>query len=92
MQPGKLITMANQIASFFRSYPEQEAVAGVHRHIEAFWTPAMVRTLRDHLTRDTEGVDSLVAEAMRHDPPSGSPVDRVLSPVPEGGMIASDAG
>ena len=92
MQPGKLISMANQIASFFRSYPDEEAVAGVHRHLEAFWTPVMVRTLQQHLTHDTDGVDSLVVQAMRRDPDVDSPVDKVLSPVREGGAMASDAG
>ncbi len=92
MQPVKLISMANQIAGFFRSYPDEEAVAGVHRHLEAFWTPVMVRTLRQHLTHDTDGVDSLVVQAMRRDPDVDSPVDKVLSPVREGGAMASDAG
>ena len=92
MQAGKLIAMANQIATFFRSYPDEEAVAGVHRHLEAFWTPGMVRTLRQHLMHDTDGVDSLVMAAMRHNPEVTSPVDKVLSPVRESGAMASDAG
>ncbi len=44
-QEDKLLRMANQIASFFRSYPDDEAVAGIHKHIEAFWTPKMVHKL-----------------------------------------------
>lgn len=92
MRPEKLVSMANQIASFFRSYPDEEAVAGIHRHLQAFWTPVMVRTLRDHLTVDTAGVDVLVAQAMRHDPDVGSPVDKVLSPARAAGPMASDAG
>ncbi len=92
MRAEKLIVMANQIAGFFRSYPDDEAVAGVHRHLESFWTPGMVRTLRQHLTHDTSGVDVLVAQAMRHNPDVTSPVDKVLSPIREGGQIASDAG
>ena len=92
MQPRKLIAMANQIATFFRSYTDEEAVAGIHRHLEAFWTPGMVRTLRQHLTHDTDGVDGLVLAAMRRDPAVTSPVDKVLSPVREGGAMASDAG
>ncbi len=91
MRPEKLVSMANQIASFFRSYPDEEAVAGIHRHLEAFWTPVMVTTLRRHLTHDTDGVDALVARAMRQDPDVDSPVEKVLSPVREGEM-ASDAG
>ncbi len=92
MQAGKLISMANQIATFFQAYPEEEAVAGVHRHLEAFWTPAMMRTLREHLTHETDGVDRLVTQAMRRDPDVDSPVEKVLSPVREAGPMASDAG
>ena len=92
MQAGKLISMANQIAAFFRSYPDDEAIAGIHRHLHAFWTPAMMSTLQDHLTHDTDGVDKLVAAAMRRDPAVESPVDRALSPVREADAMASDAG
>ena len=52
----------------------------------------MMRTLRQHLAHDTAGVDGLVAQAMRRDPAVDSPVDKVLSPVREGGPMASDAG
>ena len=44
----KLVRMANQIALFFRSYPENEAVAGIHNHIVAFWTPKMRRDIEDY--------------------------------------------
>ncbi len=92
MRAEKLIVMANQIAAFFRSYPEEEAVAGVHRHLQSFWAPGMVRTLRQMLAHDTARADRLVAQAMRRDPDVTSPVDKVLSPVREGGEMASDAG
>ncbi len=46
METGaKLDLMANQIAAFFRSYPDEEAVAGIHDHIRSFWSPAMRRDL-----------------------------------------------
>ena len=36
MEAGaKLDHMANQIAAFFRSYPDEEAVAGIHEHIRS---------------------------------------------------------
>ena len=44
----KLTMMANQIAQFFRSYPHDEAVAGVASHLEAFWPPRMIGVLRAH--------------------------------------------
>ncbi len=92
MRPEKLLSMANQIAGFFRSYPEPEAVTGVHRHLEAFWTPVMVSTLRQHLMRESAGADHLVMQAMRQDPAEESPAEKVLSPVREAGQMASDAG
>jgi formate dehydrogenase subunit delta len=44
----KLAHMANQIAHFFRPYPEQEARDGVRTHILAFWTPKMRAELLAH--------------------------------------------
>ena len=41
----KLVRMANQIACFFQSYPDDEAMAGIQKHIVAFWTPKMRRAL-----------------------------------------------
>ncbi len=40
---AKLDHMANQIAAFFRSYPEEEAVAGIHDHIRSFWSPGFAK-------------------------------------------------
>lgn len=44
----KLAHMANQIANFFRPYPEQAARDGVRTHIIAFWTPKMRAELLAH--------------------------------------------
>ncbi len=92
MQPGKLAAMANQIAQFFHSYPDDEAEAGVRRHLEAFWTPKMVATFRHHLAEDPTDVDPLVARAMRHDPDAVSPTERALAPEAATGAMATDAG
>lgn len=40
-----VVRMANQIASFFAPYPDDEAVAGVLDHIEKFWPPAQRKAL-----------------------------------------------
>ena len=61
----KLVRMANQIATFFRSYPDEEAVTGIHKHVVAFWTPKMVKSLEDCLSAMGERVDPLVVRAMR---------------------------
>ena len=92
MRPGKLLAMANQIAAFFRSYPDAEAVAGVRQHLTAFWTPVMVRTLRESLDEDAAGADRLVVAAMHWDPAAENPAAKVISPVRQAGEMASDGG
>jgi formate dehydrogenase subunit delta len=61
-QVDKLGMMANQIALFFKSYPHDEAVAGVATHIRAFWTPKMCGVLRDK-RYEIFGLDPIVIEA-----------------------------
>ena len=92
MRPEKLLSMATQIAGFFRSYPEEEAVSGIHKHVKAFWTPAMIATLRQHLLDDGAGADALVREAICRKPHTRSPVHNVGAPAREAGSMASDAG
>jgi formate dehydrogenase subunit delta len=64
-QADKLVRMANQIATFFRSYPEEEAVAGIQKHIKAFWTPKMIAHLEATLPEHGDRVDSSVRPATR---------------------------
>jgi len=46
MDANKLVTMANQIASFFATEPDRQlAVAGTAGHIQKFWEPRMRREL-----------------------------------------------
>ena len=59
----KLVYMANQIASFFRSMPGDEAVAGVAKHINDFWDPRMRRRLREILDAGGEGLSPLAISA-----------------------------
>jgi formate dehydrogenase subunit delta len=92
-QEDKLLRMANQIAAFFRSYPEEEAVAGVHKHIVAFWTPRMIDRLRDALPGFGERADALVRRAIDGSAPAGeSPVRPATSDPHKLGEGASDAG
>ena len=39
--PEKLIRMAQEIANFFKMYPEARAIDGIATHINKFWTPNM---------------------------------------------------
>ncbi len=92
MKPEKLVAMANQIATFFRSYPDEEAAAGITRHVVSFWTPDMRATLERYIEQDGPGVDALVAAAFQQRQTAESPVKRVTSPVQEAGQMATDAG
>ena len=91
MRVEKLISMANQIAGFFRAYPREEAVASIRKHVVSFWTPAMVAMLEERAASDPAGMDPRAAAAMRrHDVPA-SVIDRSVEPA-IAGMAASDAG
>jgi len=69
MKIDNLITMANQIGSFFEAMPDrEEAVADIAGHIKRFWEPRMRRALLGHVD-DAAGSDLLdiVREALgRH--------------------------
>jgi len=89
----KLARMANQIAAFFRSYPEEEAVAGVRKHIVAFWTPKMHRSLQAYVPGAGDRIDPLVALAMQ---PEQTDADSPVRPATRDPQLvgdgASDAG
>ena len=59
----KLMRMANQIATFFRSKPHDEGVAGVADHINKFWEPRMRRHLFERIDAGGDGLSPLVLEA-----------------------------
>jgi formate dehydrogenase subunit delta len=50
----RLVQMANQVASFFASYPEAEAIDSTANHLKSFWDPRMRREIEAHL-RDKAG-------------------------------------
>ncbi len=90
MQVEKLAHMANQIANFFRSYPEEEACAGIRDHIQAFWTPRMRQTLL--ADGPSRGLDPLVVRALATWPRAESPVQKETASAGTAGQLASDAG
>ncbi len=68
MNAQHLIQMANQIGSFFESYPDRvEACGEIANHIQKFWAPRMRIVLLDHLTGEAggEGLSAIVLEALR---------------------------
>ncbi len=63
MSPDKLVRMANQISSFFRSQPGTDQAARLASHLRDYWDPSMRAELKAHLARGGEGVDPLVRDA-----------------------------
>lgn len=90
---AKLDQMANQIAAFFRSYPEDAATAGVHDHIRSFWSPAMRRDLLARADAGWAKLDPLVTAALHALKTGKSPAQReAAGPAEVGEIGASDAG
>lgn len=76
MSPDKLIYQANQIATFFRSKPHAEGVAGLADHINKFWEPRMRRQFFEMIADGAKGFDVLVLEAapaIKQPPPAEVP-------------------
>jgi formate dehydrogenase subunit delta len=51
--------MVNEMADFFRPYPEAEAIASVAAHIRAFWDPRMRRALAAEIAAGDAGLSAL---------------------------------
>ena len=66
MEKDHLITMANQIGSFFKSYPDQEYAANeIASHMKRFWAPKMRNSIKDIVARsDGDSLDDIVRIAI----------------------------
>jgi formate dehydrogenase subunit delta len=67
MNTENLITMANQIGDFFKSYPDPvQAKKDIASHLKKFWALNMRQQIVQHVT-DTQGVglEPIVASAIR---------------------------
>lgn len=64
MSPEKLVRMANQVATFFRSQSEATAPALVADHLEKFWEPRMRAAIIAHGRAGGEGLDPITAQAV----------------------------
>jgi formate dehydrogenase subunit delta len=60
----RLIYMANQIGTFFKSQGEGKAVPGIADHIHKFWDPRMRKTIFAHLDAGGAGLDPDVRRAL----------------------------
>jgi formate dehydrogenase subunit delta len=64
MSPDRLIHMANQIGSFFKSQGPGKVVSGVADHIRKFWDPRMRSAILAHLDAGGAGLDPEVRDAI----------------------------
>ena len=63
MSPDKMVLMANQIATFFRSQPG-DRVGDVAAHLLDYWAPPMRAQLAAHVRDGGCGLDDLVIQAV----------------------------
>lgn len=62
----RLVHMANQVASFFGSYPEAEAIESTANHLKSFWDPRMRREIEAHLAEKAgAGLSHIAMEAVK---------------------------
>ncbi len=59
MDDKDTIRMVNQIADFFKPYPQDEAVAGISEHIRSFWEPRMRSKLKHAVDLGGVGMSDL---------------------------------
>jgi formate dehydrogenase subunit delta len=65
MNIERLVTMANDIATYFAVEPNHAAaVDGVRDHLTRFWDPVMRRQLKDYFAQGGEGLLPLANEAV----------------------------
>ncbi|MGL4289807.1 MAG: formate dehydrogenase subunit delta [Phreatobacter sp.] len=61
---AKLAQMAGQIAEFFKSYPEDEAVVSIADHINQFWSWRMREDFVSAYGQNDTALEPLVAKAL----------------------------
>jgi len=64
MNVRHLVTMANQIATFFATQPGDAAKATAH-HLRHFWDPRMRAAISTHVETGGEGLDPVALAAVR---------------------------
>ena len=69
MSPDKMIYMANQIATFFRSQPGDAQAARVAAHLKDFWEPRMLAQFQRIIAGEEAvglAIDPIVRDAAAH--------------------------
>jgi formate dehydrogenase subunit delta len=65
MQAERLVYMVNQIGDFFKSYPHDQAVAGIADHVRKFWEPRMRKQIYDVIAAPDHGLKPQSLEAIQ---------------------------
>ena len=55
--------MANQIATAFQAYPEEQAIKETANHIKSFWDPRMRKQLAELIARDAGALNPIALAA-----------------------------
>ncbi|MBA85954.1 formate dehydrogenase subunit delta [Thalassobius sp. S69A] len=63
MSPEKMVMMANQIATFFKTQPGDDQAARVADHLTDFWEPRMRAQLLSYVEAGGAGLEPLVLQA-----------------------------
>jgi formate dehydrogenase subunit delta len=64
MSPDRLVHMANQIGTFFKSQGEATVAANTADHIKKFWDPRMRSAILAHLEAGGAGLNPDVRDAV----------------------------
>jgi formate dehydrogenase subunit delta len=65
MKPKNMVHDVNQIALFFSSYPHDEALAGVVKHLQMYWEPRMKSQIKAYVAEGGSGLLELAVEAVK---------------------------
>jgi formate dehydrogenase subunit delta len=64
MSPEKLVYMANQIATFFRTQPGADQIDRITAHLSDFWEPRMLDALAGHVAGGGQGLSAEARAAL----------------------------
>jgi formate dehydrogenase subunit delta len=65
MKTDRLVHDLNGIALFFASYPHEEALAGVVKHLQMYWEPRMKRQIKTYVEHGGAGLHGLALQAVK---------------------------
>ena len=60
----KLVRNVNNIALFFATYPHEEALPGVLKHLQMYWEPRMKKQIKTYVAEGGKGLHPLALEAI----------------------------